>query len=117
MRVGNLPAERPDRSAVRPPARDQAPSPAGRRQDFPTAGNGHRCGVGGGGLALALWLSIPAGLYVLLYLLVTIAYSLSLKRKIFADVIALAVLFTVRVAAGGVATSIPLSQAFLAFSI
>ena len=70
-----------------------------------------------GGLALALWLSIPAGLYVLLYLLVTIAYSLSLKRKIFADVIVLAVLFTIRVVAGGVATSIPLSPAFLSFSI
>ena len=49
--------------------------------------------------------------------LVTSAYSLSLKRQIFADVIALAVLFTVRVVAGGVATAVPLSPAFLAFSV
>ena len=60
-----------------------------------------------GGLALALWLSVGAGLCVLLYLAVTSAYSLSLKRHIFADVIALAVLFTVRVVAGGVATAVP----------
>ena len=69
------------------------------------------------GLALALWLSVAGGLCVLLYLAVTSVYSLSLKRHIFADVIALAVLFTVRVVAGGVATAVPLSPAFLAFSI
>ncbi len=69
------------------------------------------------GLALASWLSPAAGLCVLLYLAVTTVYSLSLKRHIFADVVALAVLFTVRVVAGGVATAVPLSPAFLAFSI
>ena len=74
-------------------------------------------GLAAAGLALALWLSVGAGLCLLLYLLVTSAYSLSLKRQIFADVIALAVLFTVRVVAGGVATAVPLSPAFLAFSV
>ena len=69
------------------------------------------------GLGLALWLSVAAGLWVLLYLAVTTAYSLSLKRHILVDVIALAVLFTVRVVAGGVAAAVPLSPAFLAFSI
>lgn len=69
------------------------------------------------GLALALWLSVAAGLCALLYLVVTAAYSLALKRQLFADVIALAVLFTVRVVAGGVATAVPLTPAFLAFSI
>ena len=40
-----------------------------------------------GGLALAFLLSTPAGLWVLLYLAMTCAYSLSLKRKTFIDVV------------------------------
>ena len=59
-----------------------------------------------GGLAIALRLSLAAGLFILLYRPVTITYSLSLKRKIFADVIALAVLVTMRVVAGDVATGV-----------
>ena len=70
-----------------------------------------------GGLGLALSLSLAAGLLILLYLLVTTTYSLALKRRVFADVIALAILFTVRVVAGGAATGTALSPPFLAFSI
>ncbi len=70
-----------------------------------------------GGLAAAFWLSVPAGRWVLLYLAVTAAYSLALKRKLFLDVIALAVLFTLRVLAGGAAAAVPLSPWFLAFSV
>ena len=67
------------------------------------------------GLAMAFGLSVTAGLYVLLYLVVTFAYSLLLKRKTFVDVIALAMLYTLRVLAGAAAVSVPLSPWFLAF--
>ena len=70
-----------------------------------------------GGLALAFALSATAGLYVLLYLIVTLAYTLSLKRKVFVDVITLAVLFTIRVLAGAAVVAVTLSPWFLAFSI
>ena len=52
---------------------------------------------------------------MLLYLIATLAYSLSLKRKLFADVLTLGVLYMVRVLAGGVAVSVTLSPWFLAF--
>ena len=54
---------------------------------------------------------------VLFYVFATVVYSLWLKRRLFLDVIARAVLFTVRVLAGGAATSITLSPWFLAFSV
>ena len=68
-----------------------------------------------GGLALAFWLSIGTGLCLLLYLAASLSYSLWLKRKLFVDVIALAILYAVRVLIGGVAASVPLSPWFLAF--
>ena len=68
-----------------------------------------------GGLAVAFGLSAGAGICVLLYLIVTLAYSLSLKRKLFADVLTLGVLYMVRVLAGGAAVSVTLSPWFLAF--
>ena len=68
-----------------------------------------------GGLAVAFGLSAGAGICVLLYLVVTLAYSLSLKRKLFADVLTLGVLYMVRVLAGGAAVSVTLSPWFLAF--
>ncbi len=67
------------------------------------------------GLALAFWLSTSAGLCVLLYLALTVAYSLWLKRWIFADIVVLAGLFAIRVLAGAQAVSITLSPWFLAF--
>ena len=45
----------------------------------------------------------------------TCAYSLSLKRKTFIDVTALAMLYAVRVLAGAAAVSVPLSPWLLAF--
>ena len=70
-----------------------------------------------GGLALAFWLSAAAGLWVLAYLAVTCAYSLSLKRKLFIDVTALAMLYAARVLAGGAAAAVALSPWLLAFSL
>ena len=89
------------------------PLPAGKVPLLPTMVLGTV--LIGGGLAVAFGLSAGAGIYVLLYLIVALAYSLSLKRKIFADVLTLSVLYMVRVLAGGVAVSVTLSPWFLTF--
>ena len=69
-----------------------------------------------GGLVLAFWLSAAVGYCVLFYLGLSAAYSLWLKRKIFIDVIVLAVLYSVRVAAGAAAVSVALSHWLVAFA-
>ena len=51
------------------------------------------------------------------YYLLTLAYSLRLKRVEMLDVVVLAALYTARIIAGGVATNIPLSFWLLAFSM
>lgn len=51
------------------------------------------------------------------YFALTTAYSLTLKRRIVVDICILAGLYTMRIIAGGVATSIELSVWLLAFSI
>lgn len=56
-------------------------------------------------------------LVLLAYLLLTTAYSVSLKRKMIVDVIVLAMLYAVRVIAGAVAISVPASAWLLAFSM
>ena len=61
-------------------------------------------------------MSALPGLCVLSYVVVTFAYSLALKRRIFVDVAALAVLFTIRTLAGAAAVSVTLSSWFLAFA-
>ena len=71
-----------------------------------------------GAFAAALWLSLPAGLCIAAYLAVTSFYSLYSKRKIFLDVVTLAVLYVIRVIAGAAAVSIipsPWLQAFCLF--
>lgn len=57
-----------------------------------------------------------AGVLVAYYIL-TLAYSLSLKRQMAVDVIALAMLYTVRIIAGAAAFSLPLTFWVLAFSM
>ena len=52
-----------------------------------------------------------------IYFAVTVAYSFSLKRKLIVDVIVLAVLYTMRIIAGGAATGIVPSPWLLAFSV
>lgn len=51
------------------------------------------------------------------YFLLTIVYSLMIKRIVLLDCIILAILFTLRIIAGGVAVSISLSFWLLAFSV
>lgn len=69
------------------------------------------------GLAAAFGLAAAAGRWVLLYVVLTVAYSLTLKHRLLLDVITLATLFAVRVLAGGAAAAVPLSPWFLAFSV
>ena len=54
---------------------------------------------------------------VLCYLILTTAYSLVLKRKLMADVICLAALYTLRIVAGGEATGIEISPWLMVFSM
>ena len=89
------------------------PMAAGQVVPLPAMGLG--AALSAGGLALAFELSWPGGLCVLLYLILTLAYSLSLKRRLFVDVVTLGLLYMVRVLAGGVAVSVTLSPWFLAF--
>jgi 4-hydroxybenzoate polyprenyltransferase len=51
------------------------------------------------------------------YLLLTVGYSIYLKRRMLVDVVTLAMLYTIRVIAGGVASQIVLSEWLLAFSL
>ena len=71
----------------------------------------------GGGLLLAFRSSVAAGICLLAYLVLTVSYSLWLKRLVFIDVIALAILFTIRVFVGAVAAAVALSDWFLAFTL
>ncbi|MFO0694537.1 MAG: UbiA family prenyltransferase [Polyangiales bacterium] len=68
------------------------------------------------GPALAV---LPRGFAAMLaiYFGGTLAYSLYFKRQLLLDVLVLAGLYTHRILAGGVATSIPISQWLLAFSV
>lgn len=67
------------------------------------------------GIALAFACSTAAGLWVLLYLVGSVSYSMSLKRKLLIDVVVIAVLHMIRVVAGAAAVSVPLSPWFLGF--
>ena len=71
------------------------------------------------GAALGLGCLLTASFLAVLlgYLVVTVAYSLALKRVAVLDVIVLAGFYTVRIIAGSVATHIPPSFWLLAFSM
>jgi 4-hydroxybenzoate polyprenyltransferase len=68
-------------------------------------------------LVLALW-QLPLRFTMVLcgYYLLTLAYSLVLKRRMMMDVLALAALYTLRIIAGTAALSLPPSFWLLAFS-
>lgn len=69
------------------------------------------------GLALAINISLSFGATIVAYLMVTIAYSLVLKRKIMIDVLCLAGLYTWRIIAGAIALNLDTSNWLLAFSM
>lgn len=66
---------------------------------------------------IALWLPTAFLGALALYYVVTLAYSLRLKRVALVDVIVLAGLYTMRLIAGGTAVTVPLSFWLLAFSM
>ncbi len=69
------------------------------------------------GLALAAALSLPFAGVLLCYYVLTLAYSLRLKRIVMLDVIVLAALYTVRIIGGAVVIGGGLSFWLLAFSM
>ncbi len=69
------------------------------------------------GLVLALPLGARFLGVLLLYFVTTTAYSLHFKRRMVADIVLLAALYTLRIMAGGVATHIHLTVWLLAFSM
>jgi 4-hydroxybenzoate polyprenyltransferase len=67
--------------------------------------------------ALGLSLSVRFAAVLAIYLLLTSAYSLFIKRKMIADVVTLALLYSIRVVGGAVANDLFLSEWLLAFSL
>ena len=65
----------------------------------------------------ALLLPVSFTAILISYLFVTTAYSMWLKRKVMADVLTLAGLYTLRIWAGGAATTIPVSEWLVAFAV
>jgi len=59
----------------------------------------------------------PFIFWLLMYLLLTLAYLFWLKRLVLLDVIVLATLYTLRVLAGAAAAEVPISEWFAAFSL
>ncbi|MFP5227382.1 MAG: UbiA family prenyltransferase [Acidobacteriota bacterium] len=72
----------------------------------------------GGSIAIAAAL-LPAAflLWLFLYLVGTLSYSLVLKRVVLVDVLVLSGLYTVRMLAGSSATQVPISPWLAAFSV
>ncbi|NIJ80447.1 4-hydroxybenzoate polyprenyltransferase/phosphoserine phosphatase [Xanthomonas arboricola] len=69
------------------------------------------------GLLLSLACSIEFTLVLLAYYVMTLAYSLRLKRIVMIDVVLLAALYTVRIIGGAMAIGVELSFWLLAFSM
>jgi len=69
------------------------------------------------GLALSLTCNPHFAIVLLAYYVMTLAYSLKLKRIVMIDVVLLAALYTIRIIGGAVAIDIELSFWLLAFSI
>jgi 4-hydroxybenzoate polyprenyltransferase len=70
------------------------------------------------GLAIAFFvLPLVFGFSLLIYLVLTTAYSVHLKRILIVDVLLLAGLYALRVLSGGFASNIPVSPWLLAFSM
>src|SRR5262249_5276900 len=67
--------------------------------------------------ALALSISVRFTGVLAVYLLLTSAYSLFIKRKMIADAVTLALLYSIRVVAGAVANDLVVSEWLLGFSL
>lgn len=73
-------------------------------------------GVSGAAIAFAF---LPSQFILLLagYVFLTLAYTFDLKRRLFVDALTLAVLYTVRILAGGAAAGVSVSEWLLMFSL
>jgi 4-hydroxybenzoate polyprenyltransferase len=69
------------------------------------------------GVAIAFRVSVELLGYLAAYAVLSLVYSLWLKRRVFLDVLALSALWTVRVLAGGVAARVEVSDWLLALSV
>ncbi|SFV33387.1 UbiA family prenyltransferase [Hyphomicrobium facile] len=72
-------------------------------------------------LTASAWIALSiSGLFALIiaaYFVMTTAYTFVIKRKLIADVVLLAMLYTIRVIGGAVAIAVPISEWLLYFSI
>jgi 4-hydroxybenzoate polyprenyltransferase len=68
-------------------------------------------------ISLAMMVGKEFLVVLLIYLILTVAYTLILKRIMLVDCLILASLYTIRIIAGGSAASLPLSFWLLAFSV
>ena len=68
-------------------------------------------------LVIGFSLQLQVGLLLIVYLCLNLAYSLRLKRALFLDVLLLASFYVLRIFIGSVATGIPISPWFMAFSL
>lgn len=69
------------------------------------------------GIIISAFLGWMFLLVMMTYYVLTTAYSVNIKRRVVVDICLLAGLYTMRIIAGGAATSVPLSVWLLAFSI
>jgi 4-hydroxybenzoate polyprenyltransferase/phosphoserine phosphatase len=81
------------------------------------AGIGLSLIMGATAVVTAMFLPRKFLVYLLVYLVTTVAYSLKLKRIVLVDVIVLSSLYTIRMLAGAAATATPISPWLAAFSI
>lgn len=91
------------------------PMATGRTPLLPMVGIG--TALVAGGAFLGFGLSATAGLCILLYLAVTLAYSLWLKRLVLVDIVVLALLYGIRILAGAAPLSITPSPWLFAFAM
>jgi 4-hydroxybenzoate polyprenyltransferase len=71
----------------------------------------------GAGLVIGWFLSVPFLIVLVGYTIITLTYSLRLKRLVLVDVLVLAGLYTWRIFAGAIAAGVALSAWLLAFSM
>jgi phosphoserine phosphatase len=68
-------------------------------------------------IALGFWLSIPFGAVLIAYSAATLWYTVQLKRLALVDVFVLSSFYSLRIWAGSLVASVPLSDWFLGFSL
>ncbi|WP_373999499.1 UbiA family prenyltransferase [Bdellovibrio bacteriovorus] len=68
------------------------------------------CGI------MAALLPVDFAIWISVYLILNLAYSLYLKQSVVVDIIILSMMYTLRIFAGSAATSVPISEWLLSFS-